>query len=127
MLYNEKIETIEKALLVVKNNVKDNAKLLGKQEQAVRRSSVAEALAKRAFSMASTAAIGLGILQKTLIAKPIFLTEDQKKRNAMAKKKLAELFGTEEYSYLEPILEDEDLDILEKAHEHAMKYKATQQ
>lgn len=92
-------------------------------DKSLRDAKVCEALSRRAFSLASICHIGLGVIQKTLIARPVYLTEDQKKRNAVAKKKLTDLFGNEQLSYLEPIMTDEDLEILEQAHERALKYQ----
>lgn len=91
----------------------------GLLEKAIRRAAVAEKLADRAFSLASTASLGVLALQKTLAVRPRIVSEDQRKRNELAKAKLDELFGNSGgFEWFRPILSDEELDVLDKAQAH---------
>lgn len=96
-------------------------KIEGQMEQVRRAAAISEKLADRAFSLASSANVGLGILSKSLAVRPRHLSKEQSAQNQKAKEQLADLFGMEEYEYLKPLLNDEELDILEKAQESYIK------
>lgn len=90
-------------------------------EQAQRRAAIAEKYADRAFTMASTATLGVIALQKSL-AVPKIMTKRQTAQNALAKKQVDDLMaGSGQFDYMRPILSDEENDILDKLEEEKIK------
>lgn len=87
---------------------------------------IAEKTADRAFTLASSANLGVVALQKTLQT-PRLVNKEQAQRNQLAKNDIDKLFSTENgnLDWLKPILSDEDLEIVEKAEEYARKMKET--
>lgn len=112
--------TITVDQVVTKTN-KNLAKKLGEHESAIRKAAIAEKFAERAFTMASTANLGVIALQKSL-ATPKLLTKQQVQRNQLAKNEVDKLFTTEgEYDFLRTILSDEDNEVLDRLEEHKLK------
>jgi hypothetical protein len=97
-------------------------KLKGKLDCLEIKAAVAEKFAERAFTMASTANLGVMALQKSLqLPRP--LTKSGLQRNQLAKNEVDKLFNTNReddvltthggFDYLRPILSQEENDILD--------------
>lgn len=90
-------------------------------EKALRRAAIADKVAERAFNLASTANLGVVALQRTL-SQPRFVNKQSLTRNALAKKEVDALFGSEGFDWLYPVLDDESRDLLDKAKDHHEKF-----
>lgn len=91
------------------------AKAEGLTAQARLEAKLAEKMADRAFNMASSANVGIAILQKAL-AVPRLMTKAQGVRNEVAKNGIDKLLTTEgNMDWLRPILSDEENDLLDEA------------
>lgn len=89
----------------------------GVMEQALFKAKLAEKMADRAFNMASSANVGIAILQKAL-ATPRLMTKQQGLQNEVAKNGVDKLFSRGgSFDYLRPILSDEENDLLDQAEE----------
>jgi len=96
-------------------------KLEGQLKQAQIRAAISEKFAERAFTMASTANLGVIALQKSL-AVPKFITKAQSQRNQLAKNEIDKLFTTEgEFDYLRSILPQEEIEILDAMEREKIK------
>lgn len=96
---------------------KASDKLEGKANQVVFHAKLAEKMADRAFNMASSANVGIAILQKAL-ATPRLMTKQQGLQNEVAKNGVDKLFSRGgSFDYLRPILSDEENDLLDQAEE----------
>ncbi len=90
-------------------------------EKAVRRGAIAEKFAERAFSMASSASLGVIALQKALLV-PRPLTKPQATANRLAKKEVDSLFSNEGgWEFMKPYLDDNDLEVVERLEEEKRK------
>lgn len=94
--------------------------LSGKVDGLLISAKVSEKTADRAFTMASSANVANGIIQRALYSRPKSLGKTQEVRDQVARKKLEDLFGKDEVEFLKPILSEDELDLLEQAQE-AMK------
>jgi hypothetical protein len=95
--------------------------LNGKMDKLYVASKISEKFAERAFTMASTANLGVIALQKALQT-PKFLTKVQSQRNQLAKNEVDKLFTTEgEFDYLRSILPQEEIDVLDAIERQKMK------
>ncbi len=93
----------------------------GKADQVLIKSSIATKMADRAFNMASSANLGVVALQKAL-ATPRLINRGQSKLNELAKNSVDELFVTQgEFDWLKPLLNDNDLDLLEEIEQKKLK------
>lgn len=89
----------------------------GKMNQLMIQSKLAEKMADRAFNMASSANVGIVVLQRAL-AVPRLMTKAQGVRNEVAKNGVEAVFTKEgNMDWLRPILSDEENDLLDKAEE----------
>lgn len=90
--------------------------LEGNRKSAIIRSHVAEKLAEKAFNMASAANLGVLALQRTLQVPRLF-TKDRAKNNLIAKKRIDDLFGSQDglLDLLRPVMTDEEIEIADKA------------
>lgn len=94
----------------------------GLAEKAVIKAAIATKLAERAFSLASTANLGIVALQRAL-QQPRILNKEGLQRNALAKQQVDNLFGKGDgFDWLYPVLDDESRDILEKAKDHQERF-----
>lgn len=102
----------------------DQDEVYGRLESAIRKAAIAEKMAERAFNMASSANVGIVILQKSL-AVPRPLSRQQGLQNKLAKEGVDKLFTTaSSFDWLTPLLSDEELEIIEKAKELNEKYNS---
>lgn len=88
------------------------ANLAGQVNKAIIKCGVASKTADRAFSLGSSSNVAIGILQRTLLSTPKIVTKQQILKDEVAKDKLADLFGKDEYEFLRPLLSDEENDAL---------------
>lgn len=89
--------------------------------KAVIESRVSSKMSERSFSLASAANVGVAILGKAIQSKPIIPTKHNQAKAEVAQKSLIELLGEEESEYIKPLLDDEELELLEKAQEEWAK------
>lgn len=86
---------------------------------------IAEKTADRAFSMASSANLGVVALQQALRV-PRLMTKQQGLQNKTAKSAVNELFGGEldpaKFDWLYPALNEEERDVIDKARDHLEKH-----
>lgn len=98
-------------------------KIKGLMESSLRKAAIAEKFAERAFSLASTANLGVVALQKTLQTRPRLVTKESSTRNELAKKEVDSLFGgTGNFDWLRPVLSDEENDLLDQVEAHNLKH-----
>lgn len=98
-----------------------NKQMCGIADQVLIKSSIATKMADRAFNMASSANLGVVALQKAL-AIPRLINRGQSKLNELAKNSVDELFTTQgEYDWLKPLLNDNDLELLEEIERKKLK------
>lgn len=87
----------------------------------------AEVLADRSFNMASSANLAIMALQRTLTVRPTFVPKKKQLENEVAQKEvMTAIGGTPDYSgfdWLRPILGPDELDIIDKAMEHAERFQ----
>ncbi len=98
-------------------------RLEGRFNKCLIASKIAEKMASRAFALASSSNVGVGILSKALISRPRLLTKAQAVKDEVAKKNLSEVFGESEAEWLKPLLSDDEIDLLEEANRQAKKSK----
>lgn len=91
--------------------------LSGKVDSLIIAAKVSEKTADRAFTMASSANVASGILQRALSQRPYPLSKEQQAKDQVARKKLEDLFGNDEIEFLKPLLSDDELELLEEARE----------
>lgn len=103
------------------------SKLVGTREKNLRKVAIAEKFADRAFSMASTANLGVIALQKTLQT-PRFMHKEQSQRNQLAKNEIEELYngtgsnGSHDYlSSIPEFLTKDEQQIFDLIEEQRMK------
>lgn len=91
-------------------------KVKGEVDRALIEAKVAEKLAEKAFNMAGATNLGVLALQRTLQVPRLF-TKDQAKNNLIAKKKIDDLFGSQDglLDLLRPVMTDEEIEIADKA------------
>jgi hypothetical protein len=95
--------------------------LSGKVDGLIIAAKVAEKMADRAFTMASSANVANGIIQRALHSRPPGLGKSQQLKDQVARKKLEDLFGRDEMEFLKPLLSEEELELLEEAQEKMRK------
>ena len=94
-----------------------------KIDKALIRGAIAEKFAERAFSLASSANIGVVALQKTLQTRPRVPSRENLLRNELAKREVDSLFQPSgSFDWLRPILSDEENDLLDQVEEHQKKH-----
>lgn len=94
--------------------VVEDKKTLGKLDQAQIKAAIAEKMADRAFSMASSANLGIVALQKALVA-PRLITKPQLINNQLAKKGVDQLFSIDnEIEFMRPLMTDDEIEVYEK-------------
>lgn len=112
-LSKKKTKIIYNQKEVVRDGRVDHA--LGRVEKAMHKAKLAEKMADRAFNMASSANVGISVLQKAL-AIPRLMTKKQAVQNEVAKNGVDKLFTSGgSFDYLRPILSDEENDLLDEA------------
>lgn len=88
---------------------------------------LAEKFAERAFSLASTANLGVVALQKSLQV-PRIMNKNQANRNQLAKKQVDELFESGGgFEWLRPVLSDEENELIDQAIEYSEKQQMKEQ
>lgn len=101
------------------------SKMMGKREKQERRSAIAEKTADRAFSMASSASLGVIALQKAL-AVPRILSKPQVLANQLAKKGVDDIFSNDTtFDFMRPYLDDEENEQIDKIIEARTKGQET--
>ncbi len=103
---------------------KNLARLKGVADKALFKARISEKLAERAFTLASSANVGVSIVSSALGTRPKPLTKEQLLQNEVATEKLKDLFGQDEAEYLKPLLDDEEVELLESAQKQYEKAKA---
>ena len=111
-------ETLEEQISVLRHSVYS---LSGKVDGLIIAAKVAEKTADRAFTMASSANVATGIVQRALSSRGPVLTKTQEFKDHIARKKLEDLFGKDEMEFLKPLLSEEELELLEEAQEKMRK------
>lgn len=112
-------ETILKLQSFVKH-VQNQAEGLNKKTAFDAR--LAEKFADRAMSLASGANIATIALQRAIFSGRRMPSKEQIERDRLARKKVKDILGGSEWEYLKPLLNEEELDVLEKAMEHQVKF-----
>lgn len=97
-------------------------RVLGELARAQINAKLADKCAERAMSLASGANIATIAIQRSLYSGSRFPTKEQVKRDTLARKKVSDILGSSEWDYLKPLLNDQELDVLEKALEHTVKF-----
>lgn len=99
----------------------------GMGTEALIKAKIAEKLADRAFSLASSANLATMHLQRILQTRPKIFKKEELILNEIAQDKVMETVGGSPnyagFDWLYPILSQEERDILDNAMEHAAKYK----
>ena len=110
---------------LIKSRVRNGMKVVTENNRgAVMKAKLAEKLADRAFNMASAANLGVVALQKSLAVRSRYVSKEQSLKNEVAKKEVDNLFSNSNgFDWLRPILSDEELDVLDKAEDHARKFQ----
>ena len=85
---------------------------------------LSEKMAERAFSMASSSNVAVTTLSKALGGRPKFISKEQLLKDEMVKEQLSELFGQDEAEFLKPLLDDEEIELIEQAQAQYKKAKA---
>lgn len=111
-------DAIEEQIEVLRRSVYS---LSGKVDGLLISAKVSEKTADRAFTMASSANVANGIIQRAMYSRPSQLTKSQEVKDQVARKKLEELLGKDEVEFLKPLLSEEELDLLEQAQETMRK------
>lgn len=100
----------------------------GLGQQTLIKAKIAEKLADRAFSLASSANLAVMHLQRILQTRPKIFKKEELVLNEIAQQKVMETVGGSPnyagFDWLYPILSQEERDVLDNAMEHAAKYKA---
>lgn len=107
--------------ILVKNVRVHRAAIQGQLDKLHIKAKIAEKTADRGVALANAANIATIAIQRSLFSKPRFPTKDAIQRDALARKKVKDILGGE-YEYLKSVMTDEELDILEKAQEHQLKF-----
>lgn len=99
----------------------DMKRLEGRFNKVLIASKVSEKTANRAFALASSANVGIGVLSKTLTSRPKIVGKTQIVKDQAAKAALGDIFGGEESEWLKPLLTDDEIELLEEANRQANK------
>jgi len=92
----------------------------GKLDKYYINAKIAEKMAERSFTMASTASLGVIALQKAL-ATPRYLSKDALKRNELAKREVDKIFSNDgKLEYLRDFATDEEREVLDQIIEKKM-------
>lgn len=90
-------------------------KAIGHANKAVIAAKIAEKMAERAFSLASSANVGVGLLSKSLVTRPKWISKSQAVKDEVVQKQVENLFGEDTSEWIKPLLDDDELSILEEA------------
>lgn len=85
----------------------------GRVSKALLQSRMAEKLAERAYQLGSQANVTMASIAVTLQRRPLPLSREDQLKNEQIQKKLKEMFGEEQAAFMEPLLSDHDLQILD--------------
>jgi len=104
-----------------KPNNHELKKSIGQAHKALITAKIAEKTAERAFSLASSANVGVGVLSRALATRPKWISRDQTIRDEVAKKQLGELFGEDQSEWIKPLLDDDEIALFDEAKRQAEK------
>lgn len=107
---------------VAKEAKGDRKRFLGRLDKTELKTRIAEKFAEKAMGLASGANIATIAIQRSLYAGKRMPTKEILERDALARKKVKDILGGSEWEYLKPLLNEEELDVLEKAMEHKVKF-----
>lgn len=100
----------------------DRNRFLGRLAKTELKTRIAEKFAEKGMSLASGANIATIAIQRSLYSGRRMPTKEVLERDALARKKVQDILGGSEWEYLKPLLNEEELDVLEKAMEHKVKF-----
>lgn len=100
-------------------------RVLGQFDKLKIETKLAEKCAERAMSLASGANVATIAIQRSLYSGRRFPSKEVQQRDTLARKKVKDILGESEWEYLRPLLNEEELDVLEKAMEHKEKFDGT--
>jgi hypothetical protein len=103
---------------------RDLNRAIGLAQKAILQSRIAEKMAERAFTLSSSANVATSILSKSLGTRPKFISKEQLVKDEVVKEQLADLFGKDEAEYLKPLLDDDEVELLEQARKQYEKAKS---
>jgi len=87
----------------------------GRLDQAEMRARIAEKMAQRSFDLASVSASAMSVLQHRLAHRPLPRAKQDTLRDQVARKRIGDLLGHDEYEWLRPILSDSELAVLDES------------
>lgn len=83
---------------------------------------LAEKLADRAFSLASSANVGIVALSRSLQTRPKKYKKEEILADEAATKKVGDVFGASMGEWLKPVMSAEEIDVFEAAQQHYAKH-----
>lgn len=99
-------------------------KMMGKLDRALQKATISEKFCQRAFAMASQANVTMASIANLLQQRSAPLNSFDLAKNEEIKRKLKDVFGESELEYIAPLLDDEELEILDSIMDK--RRKATQ-
>lgn len=117
--YNQRAleQMVHNSLLSIRAEVNYAMRQLEQHRNRIHRSvRTSEKLAERAFSLASSANVGLVSVSRTLNTKPRLPSRHTSTQDALINKKVDKMFGDtfDQYEWLRPVLSNEENDVLDQ-------------
>ncbi len=113
--------SLQREVVILRRALKE---LNGKMDKVMLSAKLADKMAERAFTLASSANVASAILQRNLSGRSRIISSQQGTKDELAKKQLRELFGKDEMEFLKPILTDEEIELYEEAKRQTEKARS---